>query len=110
MNGIEIPFMFDTGHKKQYTIEDIRAIIREISDNFYGDILNANTVQRLNATLDRLVNIPCNLSIYAKFTPNSLSTVTLFGNDERSKLILDPNYKSRKILNPILPGVKHADD
>jgi hypothetical protein len=98
-----IPITFDLKRPKPITTEDVRAVIQEISQQFYGDILDNTTLQRLNDQLEMKVNQVFGLNIKAEKTPSSSTKITLFGYDEDSKAVLDPNCDNKVIQTNLPP-------
>ncbi len=88
---IQIPLIFDTTPQKVVTTEDVREVIRSISDNFYGDILDNNTLVKLNTVIELKVNIVFGLKIKAEILKNNNRQLILVGYDDDSKAVLDPN-------------------
>lgn len=94
---LHLPFTINLKQPRDITTEEVRGVIREISDRFYGEVLDEYSLNDLNYNLDLYVNRPYNLNIKAELTPYSRSPVTLFGYDDDSKAVLDQNCKVKSI-------------
>lgn len=94
---IGISFTFNTPPEKRITTEEVRDVIREISNHFYGEILTSQNINHLNCLLDEKVNKKFGLNIKANISPNHRSQIYLEGYDADSKAVLDPNCKIKYI-------------
>jgi hypothetical protein len=88
MSDINIWFQFKGKNNEKIAASEVRLEIRKIEEKFYGTVVTTETLDRLNGELNNYINKPYGLNIRAEFLNNN---VKLYGYDDDSKVVLDPN-------------------
>ncbi len=94
MSNIQIWFPIKGAKREKIPAEEIRIEIRKIEEKYYGITATTETLVGINAELDICINKPYGLNIRAEFINNN---VKLFGYDDDSKVVLDPNCNIQQI-------------
>jgi hypothetical protein len=94
MSNIQIWFPIKGAKREKIPAEEIRIEIRKIEEKFYGVPATIEMLDRLNGELNNYINKPYGLNIRAEFFNNN---VKLYGYDDDSKVVLDPNCNIHQI-------------
>jgi hypothetical protein len=88
MPNIQIWFPIQGAKRENIPSEEVRMEIRKIEEKYCGLSATIENLSRLNGELDNFVNKPYGLKIKAEIINNN---VKLYGYDDDSKVVLDPN-------------------
>lgn len=85
---IGIHLLLKGAKPEKISADEVRVEIRKIEEQYYGIPVTVETLDRLNGELNNYINKPYGLNIRAEFINNN---VKLYGYDDDSKIVLDPN-------------------
>lgn len=94
MSKVQIWFTIKGAKPEKISADEIRLEIRRIEEQYYGIPVTGETLERLNGDLNNYVNKPYGLNIRAEIFNNN---VKLYGYDDDSKVVLDPNCNIHQI-------------
>lgn len=92
--SLQFWFQLKGAKRENIPADEIRLEIRKIEEKYYGIPVTSETLARLNGELHNYVNKPFGLNIVAEITNNN---VKLYGYDDDSKVVLDPNCNIKNI-------------